>query len=67
MKFLIDNQLPAALAKFLIDKGHFAEHVFDIGLSKASDADICQHAAQNSLIVIARMKTSLKKLFALNP
>ena len=54
MKFLIDNQLPPALAKFLIQKGYIAEHVFDLGLSEACDADICRYAAKNSLIIVSK-------------
>ena len=54
MKFLIDNQLPPALAKFLIQEGHIAEHVSDVGLSEASDAEICRHAAENSLVIVSK-------------
>jgi hypothetical protein len=31
VKFLSDNQLPAALARWLTAKGHDAVHVVDIG------------------------------------
>jgi predicted nuclease of predicted toxin-antitoxin system len=54
VKFLIDNQLPPALANFLIRKGHLAEHVFDIGLSEANDTEIYRHAAANSLIIVSK-------------
>ena len=40
MKFLVDNQLPLALAKFLISKGHHATHVLELGLASARDSEI---------------------------
>ena len=35
LKFLIDNQLPVALAQFLIEHGAIAHHVRDIGLGSS--------------------------------
>ena len=32
MRFLVDNQLPPSLARWLRDRGHDAEHVFESGL-----------------------------------
>ena len=40
MKCLIENQLPKALAEYLITKGHEAQHVLDIDLAEAKDQDI---------------------------
>ena len=40
MKFLVDNQLPAALARFLTSRGVECRHVLDAGLADASDAEI---------------------------
>lgn len=41
MSFLIDNQLPPALARFLQqDLGAEAAHVADLGLERASDQEI---------------------------
>lgn len=37
MRFLVDAQLPPALAVWLREQGHEAEHVFDVGLASASD------------------------------
>ncbi len=39
MRFLIDAQLPAALARSIAERGHEAEHVGDVGLARASDAE----------------------------
>ncbi len=40
MRFLIDAQLPPALARLLASHGHAAEHVADIGLRDADDSPI---------------------------
>jgi predicted nuclease of predicted toxin-antitoxin system len=37
MRFLVDNQLPPSLARWLRDRGHEAEHVFEIGLHLLDD------------------------------
>ncbi len=44
MRFLVDAQLPPALAAFLIRRGHAAEHVAEVGLRNADDAPIWEHA-----------------------
>jgi predicted nuclease of predicted toxin-antitoxin system len=33
MRFLVDAQLPPALARWLAEKGHDARHVADVGLA----------------------------------
>lgn len=37
IRFLVDAQLPPALARLLTDAGYQAEHVYDIGMGEASD------------------------------
>jgi predicted nuclease of predicted toxin-antitoxin system len=37
MQFLIDAQLPPALARWLVGQGHTASHVLDLGLERADD------------------------------
>jgi predicted nuclease of predicted toxin-antitoxin system len=54
VKFLVDNQLPAALARFLAARGVDCEHVLDIDLSNASDAQIWEHASRNDFVVISK-------------
>ena len=44
MRFLVDAQLPPALARLLITLGHTAEHVADIGLRDADDSPIWAYA-----------------------
>lgn len=40
MRFLVDAQLPPALARYLTAAGHQAEHVYDIDMGEASDLAI---------------------------
>lgn len=40
MKFLIDNQLPIALARFLTSKGHDVEHVLERRMDEEADLTI---------------------------
>ncbi len=44
MRFLVDAQLPPALSAFLVDRGHQAEHVQDIGLGEAEDLTLWNYA-----------------------
>lgn len=44
MRFVIDAQLPPALARLQIRRGHTAEHVADIGLRDADDSPIWAYA-----------------------
>jgi len=41
MRFLVDAQLPPALARWLAAKGQEAEHVGDKEMQGASDTAIC--------------------------
>ena len=43
MKFLVDNQLPIALSRFLESEGLQARHVVDVQLDEASDRKIWQY------------------------
>jgi predicted nuclease of predicted toxin-antitoxin system len=54
VKFLVDNQLPSALTKALVSRGHEALHVLDIGLDAASDSKIWDYATANSLVLITK-------------
>jgi len=46
MRFLIDAQLPPALARWLSSQGHHAEHVADLGLEAAEDSRVWRHALE---------------------
>ena len=54
MKFLIDNQLPIALARFLESKGFDSIHVVDIHLDEASDIDIWEYAKQHDCVIVSK-------------
>lgn len=54
MKFLVDNQLPVALARFLREQGVEAQHVLDVGLAQSSDRTITQYAGEHGMIVISK-------------
>ena len=54
MKFLVDAQLPPALAVWLQEAGHEAEHVEDVGLREANDGAIWAHALQSGAIIVTK-------------
>ena len=54
MQFLVDAQLPPALARRLTALGHQAEHVADCGLAQASDAAIWDHAMSIGAILVTK-------------
>ncbi|MFM7182291.1 MAG: DUF5615 family PIN-like protein [Verrucomicrobiales bacterium] len=54
MRFLIDAQLPPALARLLEGHGHVAEHVEDIGLRHADDSTIWAYAVSHQAVIITK-------------
>ena len=54
MKFLVDAQLPPALAGWLREAGHEAQHVEDVGLREAEDRAIWAHALQTGAIIVTK-------------
>jgi len=54
MRFLVDNQLPPALAVFLRDHGHDAIHVFEHGLDHQADQSLWEHATSTHRIVVSK-------------
>ena len=54
MKFLIDANLPPALAQWLISVGHEARHVNDLGLARMPDRDIWRHARDQSACIVTK-------------
>ena len=54
MKFLVDQQLPPALAKFLQGKRHTAQHVRELGLREADDRVIWRHATENGMVLVSK-------------
>lgn len=54
MRFVVDAQLPSALADLLAAHGHHAEHVADIGLRDADDSPIWNYALQHGAIIVTK-------------
>jgi predicted nuclease of predicted toxin-antitoxin system len=54
VKFIVDNQLPIALAQYLRKRGFDCQHVLEAGLGDARDSDICRHAELQGLIIISK-------------
>ena len=54
MRFLVDAQLPLALAAWLRDQGHAADHVAEIGLLSATDQEIWASALDSRSVLVTK-------------
>jgi predicted nuclease of predicted toxin-antitoxin system len=54
VRFIVDAQLPPALARWLTEAGHDARHVEEVGLREAEDQPIWRHALENQAVIIAK-------------
>ena len=54
MRFLVDAQLPPALARRIETLGHSADHVFDCGLAAATDDAIRTYAAKIGAVIVTK-------------
>ena len=54
MKFLVYAQLPPGLCRWLKARSHQAEHVFDLGLHCASDAEVARRAEDLGAILVTK-------------
>ena len=54
MRFVVDAQLPPALARRLEILGHTAEHVADRGMAAASDNTIRDYAASVGAVIVTK-------------
>jgi predicted nuclease of predicted toxin-antitoxin system len=54
VRFIIDAQLPPALAGWLREARHEALHVEDVGLREAEDSPVWSYALQNQSIIITK-------------
>ena len=54
MKFIVDAQLPPALARLLRESGCDAFAVREIGLREANDAEIWRYAVQQQAAIITK-------------
>ena len=54
MKFIVDAQLPPALARLLRESGCDASAVREIGLREANDAEIWRYACQQQAAIVTK-------------
>ena len=54
MRFLVDNQLPVALCRFLASRGAECQHVSEAGLTQPTDLEIWRRAGQSEQILITK-------------
>jgi len=54
MHFVVDAQLPPALARMLAGLGHTAEHIADIGLRDADDSPIWEYAMEKEAVIVTK-------------
>jgi predicted nuclease of predicted toxin-antitoxin system len=54
VRFLVDTQLPPALARCLARLGHEAVHTSEVGLEAALDADVWSKAIADGSIVVSK-------------
>lgn len=66
MRFLVDAQLPPALARHLVFLGHEASHVADAGLLVARDQEIWRYAEGCDAVLVTKDEDFVT-LRALNP
>lgn len=54
MRFIVDAQLPPALARWLASNGHDAEHVADRNMADAPDKAIWDFALECSAVIVTK-------------
>ena len=54
MNFLVDAQLPPALARWISRNGHHGTSVSDVGLEAANDLVIWEHARREAAAIISK-------------
>jgi predicted nuclease of predicted toxin-antitoxin system len=54
VRFIVDAQLPPALARWLSAQGHESTHVFDHQLATARDAEIWDFALATQAVLISK-------------
>ena len=54
MRFIIDAQLPPGLVRWLIDAGHEARHLEEVGLREAEDAAIWRYALDHQAVILTK-------------
>jgi predicted nuclease of predicted toxin-antitoxin system len=54
VKFLVDANLPPALAQWLAAEGHEAQHVADLGMEAMPDREIWKHARDSDACIVTK-------------
>ncbi len=54
MNFLVDAQLPPALARWITGQGQQAKHVFDLGFHTADDPVIWERARKEQAVIVTK-------------
>ncbi len=54
MRFVVDNQLPPRLSRFLADAGHDAVHVTMVGLDAADDQTVWAWAIREARVLVSK-------------
>jgi predicted nuclease of predicted toxin-antitoxin system len=54
VKFLVDANLPPALARWLESEGHAAQHVSDLGMERSTDREIWARARELEACVVTK-------------
>ena len=68
MKFIIDAQLPLALARFMAEKSEYAVHVMDLLMMESPDSAIWDLVLKDGLVIITKdedfqMRASVSQQF----
>ncbi len=54
MTFLVDNQLPQALSRFLSKRGYASQHVLDLNMDAVDDRIIWEYAIRNNCVIVTK-------------
>jgi predicted nuclease of predicted toxin-antitoxin system len=66
MRFLVDHQLPPALARLFVAHGHDAEHVSDVGMARSDDRLIWDRALATGAVLVSKDEDfALRRIHAL--
>jgi len=63
MRFLVDAQLPPALAEWFQQHGHEAKPVRDVNLRNADDSSIWKYAVANGDVVVTKDEDFIERTF----
>jgi predicted nuclease of predicted toxin-antitoxin system len=54
VNFLVDNQLPVSLCRFLSARGHPSDHVLNLHMDEAPDSEIWKHISKTNQILVSK-------------